>query len=86
MRRALVWLNLYGRDAAQHKLKNRPKMHFLCFLAIFELMSNGFFKILMIKMVYSQNSVPPNISAGSVLFKRPYIHAGVTEKQNVLYT
>ena len=35
MRRALVWLNLYGREAVRHKLKNRPKMHFLCFLAIF---------------------------------------------------
>jgi hypothetical protein len=29
--RALMWLNLYGREAVQHKLKNRQKMHFWCF-------------------------------------------------------
>ena len=39
MRRALVWLNLYGHEAVRHKLKNRQKMHFLCFYAIFGLMS-----------------------------------------------
>ena len=27
MRRALIWLNPYGREAGQHKLKNRQKMH-----------------------------------------------------------
>ena len=37
MRRALVWLNLYGCEAVWHKLKNTlktPKMHFL---PVFEL-------------------------------------------------
>ena len=29
MRRALVWLNLYGREAVRHKLKNRQKTSFL---------------------------------------------------------
>ena len=33
MRRALRWLNLYGREAVRHKLKNRQKMHFWCFNA-----------------------------------------------------
>ena len=51
MRRALIWLNLYGSEAGRHKLKNSPKMHYWCFLAIFELMLD---------------SLPPNISAGSV--------------------
>ena len=39
MRRALILLNPYGREAGQRKLKNRQKMIFLCFQAIFELMS-----------------------------------------------
>ena len=30
MGRALMWLNRYGRETVQHKLKNRQKMHF-CF-------------------------------------------------------
>ena len=34
-----MWLNLNGREAGQRKLKNTQKMHVLCFLAIFELMS-----------------------------------------------
>ena len=37
----LVWLNLYGREAVRHKLKSRQKMHFLCFQAVFELMSDS---------------------------------------------
>jgi hypothetical protein len=31
MRRALMWLNIYGREAVRHKLKNSQKtqkMHF----------------------------------------------------------
>ena len=32
MRRALICLNLYGREAVRHKLKNRQKMHFFVFL------------------------------------------------------
>ena len=38
---ALVWPNLYGHEAVRHKPKNRQKMHFLCFQAIFELMSDS---------------------------------------------
>ena len=41
MQRALMWFNLYGRNAVRHKLKNRQKMHFLCFKAVFELMSDS---------------------------------------------
>ena len=41
MQRALVWLNLYGGEAFRHKLKNRQKMHFLCFLAVFALTSDS---------------------------------------------
>ena len=41
MRRALMWFNVYGHEAVQHKLKNRLKMHFLCFLAVFELVSDS---------------------------------------------
>jgi hypothetical protein len=36
-----MWFNLYGREAAQHKLKiglKTPKMHFL---PVFELMSDS---------------------------------------------
>jgi hypothetical protein len=29
MRRALMWLNLYGREAVRHKLKNGLKTQFL---------------------------------------------------------
>ena len=73
-----MWLNPYGHEAVQHKLKNglkTPKMHFLPF---FELMSDPMkigqsflrikdgSKILMINMISSQQSLPPNISAGSV--------------------
>ena len=39
MQRALILLNTYGREAGQRNLKNRQKMYFLCFQAIFELMS-----------------------------------------------
>ena len=41
MQRALILLNLYGREAVRNKLKNRQKMHFLCFLAVFELISDS---------------------------------------------
>ena len=33
MQKTLIWLNLYGREAVRHKLKNRQKMeirHKLC--------------------------------------------------------
>ena len=35
MWRALVWLNIYGREAVRHKLKNRQKMRFFVFLGCF---------------------------------------------------
>ena len=35
----ISWISPCGHEAGQHKLKNRQKMHFLCFYAIFELMS-----------------------------------------------
>ena len=41
MQRALVWLNLYGREAVLHKLKKGQKCIFCVFLAIFELMSDS---------------------------------------------
>ena len=34
MRRALMWLNLYGREAVQHKLKNGRKTQKKCILQI----------------------------------------------------
>ena len=34
-------IDAYGRAAVQHKLKNRQKMHFWCFQAVFELMSDS---------------------------------------------
>ena len=37
MRRALVWLNLYGRQAARHKLKSGLKTQKMNFLPVFEL-------------------------------------------------
>ena len=41
MRRALAWLNLYGREAVQHKLKNSLKTKKMPFLPFFELMSDS---------------------------------------------
>ena len=41
MRRALVWLNLYGHQTVQRKLKKGLKMHFLCFQPFFELTSDS---------------------------------------------
>ena len=38
MQRALVWLNLYGRGAVRHKLKNSLKTQKMHFLPVFELM------------------------------------------------
>ena len=38
MRRALVWLNLYGREAVRHKLKNGQKTQKMHFWPVFELM------------------------------------------------
>ena len=35
MPRALMWLNLYGREAVRRKLKNRKKKDFLFFLGCF---------------------------------------------------
>ena len=35
MRRALMGLNLYGIEAVRHKLRNRQKMYFWCFLGHF---------------------------------------------------
>ena len=37
MRRALMWLNLYGCEAVQRKLKNSLKTQKMHFLPIFEL-------------------------------------------------
>ena len=37
MRRALVWLNLYGREDVRHKLKNGLKTQKMHFLPVFEL-------------------------------------------------
>ena len=38
MRRALIWLNLYGHEALRHKLKNGLKTQKMHFLPVFELM------------------------------------------------
>ena len=35
MQRALMWLNLYGREAVRPKLKNSQKRHKKSFLACF---------------------------------------------------
>ena len=66
MRRALIWLNLCGREAVRHKLKNRPKMHFFCFLAIFELISDSLTAISV-----EQNQCP---SHQSILLTQGPIH------------
>ena len=41
MRRALVWLNLYGCEAVRHMLKNSLKTQKTHFLPVFELMSDS---------------------------------------------
>ena len=41
MRRALMWLNLYGHEAVRLKLKNSLKTQKMHFLPIFELMSDS---------------------------------------------
>ena len=41
MRRALMGLNLHGREAARHKLKNGQKTQKMHFLPVFELMSDS---------------------------------------------
>ena len=46
MRRALVWLNLYGREAVRHKLKNGLKTQKMHFLPVFQLMSDSLTTIL----------------------------------------
>ena len=42
MQRALMWLNLYGREAVWHKGKNSLKTPNMHFLPVFELMSDSF--------------------------------------------
>ena len=52
MQRALIWLNLYGREDVRHKLKNglkTPKKHFL---TVFELMSDS-----LTKMTFFQSAI-----------------------------
>ena len=41
MRRALMGLNLYGREAARHKLKNSQKTQKMHFLPVLALMSDS---------------------------------------------
>ena len=41
MQRALMQLNIYGREAVRHKGKNRQKMKYLCFQAVFANMSDS---------------------------------------------
>ena len=41
MQRALMWLNLYGREAVRHKLKNSVKTQKRHFLAVLDLMSDS---------------------------------------------
>ena len=41
MLRALMRLNLYGHEAARHKLKNGQKTQKMHFLPVFELMSDS---------------------------------------------
>ena len=56
MLRALVWLNLYGREAVQHKLKNSlktPKMHFF---PVFEHMAS---KLLCTRLYLTLTSLEP---------------------------
>ena len=46
MQRKLTWLNLYGREPVQHKLKNGLKTQKVHFLTVFELMSDSLIAIL----------------------------------------
>ena len=46
MGRAMVWLNLYGREAVRHKLKKGLKSQKMHFLTVFELMSDSLTTIL----------------------------------------
>ena len=41
MRKALMWLNLYGCQAVRLKLQKGVKMHFLCFYPFFEVTSDS---------------------------------------------
>ena len=52
MRRALIWLNPYGREAVRHKLKNGLKTQKRHFLAVSDLMSDSHFNVLRITLVY----------------------------------
>ena len=40
MQKVLVWLNLYGREAVRHKLKNNLKTQKTHFLPAFQLFQN----------------------------------------------
>ena len=41
MGRAAMWLNLFGREAVRHKLKNGLKTQKMHFLPVLELMSDS---------------------------------------------
>jgi hypothetical protein len=41
MRRALMWLNVYGHEAVRSKLKNSLKTQKMHFLYVFELTSDS---------------------------------------------
>ena len=41
MQRALIWLNVYGREAVRHKLKNCRKTQKIHFQPVLELMSDS---------------------------------------------
>ena len=45
MQRAIMWLNLYGCEAVQHKLKNGLKTQKMHFLPVIELMPDSLMTI-----------------------------------------
>ena len=71
-----MWLNLYGRDAVQHKLKiglKTPKMHFFtCFLA---LIKKAFVK-LNLYIFYAKTRTIPHVGGKLNFLWHFYQHNG----------
>ena len=75
MRRALVWLNVYGREAVRHKLWNSQKTQKMYFLPVFELMSDSLTTIYRMRAILSRSWLQ------AALEYKPYIRTEFSEKK-----
>ena len=75
-----MWLNLYDREAVQRKLKNRQKMQFLCFQAVFVLTSDSLTTIQVeLHQCPSHQSILLNPRTNPLNFHKTFLRIGNLE-------